>query len=126
MDYKRIGPPLLRIAMSLVFLYFGFNQIYSPDAWTGFVPDFLTHSVLTANNIVMANGIMELILGTFLLIGLYTRFSSLVLALHLVGIALPMIATPTGIRDLGLAVATFVIFLNGFDEYTIDKKFEKK
>ena len=116
---------ILRISMSLVFLYFGYQQISSPDSWIGFVPEFLTKSFLTPNNLVLANGILEISLGIFMILGLYTRFASLILSLHLFGIAFSIGYVPTGVRDFGLAFATLVVFLNGADIYTLDKKFRK-
>ena len=106
--------------MALVFLYFGFQQIYAPDNWTGFVPSFLTSVALTSANIVVFNGILELTLGTFLLIGLYTPLSALVLSLHLFGITASIGVTPLGVRDFGLAAATFALFLQGVTFWSID------
>nr|AQS28390.1 hypothetical protein [uncultured archaeon] len=123
---EKYAKPLLRIAMSLIFLYFGFQQVSSPDAWAGFVPEFLTSAIITANNIVIFNGILELSLGLFMLLGLYTRFASLILALHLFGIAFSIGLNPLGVRDFGLSFATLVVFLNGPDEYTLDFKLAKK
>lgn len=123
-----IAKPILRISMSLVFLYFGFQQILSPNAWTGFVPDFVTSLVspiLTANNIVMMNGILEITLGIFLIIGIYTRFSAIILSLHLLGIAASVGFSPIGARDFGLAMATLAAFFNGPDKYCLDMKFKK-
>ncbi len=108
--------------MSLVFLYFGFQQVYAPDNWTGFVPDFLAGTIMTSNNWVVLNGVVELSLGIFLLIGLYSKFSSLILSLHLFGIVFSIGLTPLGVRDFGLAFATLVVFLNGADEFCLDWK----
>lgn len=113
--------PFLRVTLALVFLYFGFQQIYSPDDWTGFVPAFLTGTVITSANIVIVNGILELTLGTFLLIGLYTRLSALVLSFHLLGITFAIGFTPLGVRDFGLAAATFALFLHGGSLWSIDR-----
>jgi len=127
MELEKYSKPILRIIMSLVFLYFGFNQMYSPDNWTGFVPKIIVDiSPFTANNLVMMNALLELSLGIFLLLGLYTRFSALILSLHLFGITTSLGFTPLGIRDFGLAFATLVVFLNGKDEYCIDNKFANK
>jgi len=125
-DKEKLSAPILRISLSLVFLYFGFQQVYSPDNWISFVPEFVTGFGLSVNNIVMVNGIMELILGIFMLIGLYTRFASFILSVHLLGIAVSVGFVPTGVKDFGLALATFVVFLNGADKYTLDKKMIKK
>jgi|SRR3989344_6703414 len=126
--FDKYSKPVLRIGMSLVFLYFGFQQVTNPGDWAGFVPRFVQGFGLSVNNIVMINGIMELTLGTFLIIGLYTRLSSLILSLHLFGIAFSIFSTSTdlGVRDFGLAIATLVVFFNGVDYYCIDNKFKRK
>lgn len=127
MKYNIYAKPLLRIGLSLVFLYFGIMQISSPDDWASFVPDFMTLVPnITANNLVIMNAIMELTLGLFLILGLYTRFSSLILSLHLFGIAFSIGFNPLGVRDIGLAIATLSIFLNGADNYCLDHLFNKK
>ena len=36
------GKRVLRISLSLVFLWFGINQLYFPSSWIGFVPSFLS------------------------------------------------------------------------------------
>lgn len=119
-----IPKALLRISLALVFLYFGISQLTNQTYWIGFVPTFLT-TILPATKIVFLNGILEVILGTFLLIGLYTRISSLILSLHLAAITLSIGFEPTGIRDFGLTIATLTIFLSNVDQYTLDYKLKK-
>ena len=126
MNKENIPKVVLRIALSIVFLYFGSQQVLHTSDWAGFVPEIATRFFLSANNIVMINGTVELILGIFLLIGIYTRVSAFILSIHLLVIALPMGLNPTAVRDFGLALATFVIFLNGTDNWCIDRKFDKK
>ncbi len=123
---SEIGKIVLRISLALVFLYFGIMQLNDPSAWSGFVPEFMTLSFLSANNIVVFNGFMEVVLGTFLVVGLYVRFASLIMSLHLFGIALSIGFYPLGIRDFGLAFATLALFFLGVDRYTVDYKFSKK
>jgi len=116
---------ILRIALSLVFIYFGLQQVISPDSWTSFIPHFLTTSFLSANNLVMMNAFGELVLGLMLLFGIYTRFSSILLSIHLILISFSLGLSPIGVRDFGLAIATFVVFLNGPDSYCLDNKFTR-
>ncbi|MEK6898578.1 MAG: DoxX family membrane protein [Nanoarchaeota archaeon] len=111
MNLEKYSYPLLSISLAVVFLYFGFSQISSPDDWAELVPDFLTGVILTANNWVIFNGILELTFGIFLLIGLYSRFSALILGIHLLFIAFSIGFNPVGIRDFGLAMATIALFL---------------
>ena len=116
---------ILRIGLSLVFLYFGIQQVLHTSQWTGFVPEFATKFFLSAGNIIMLNATLEIVLGIFLIAGIYTRASALILSIHLFMIALSIGFVPIGVRDFGLSIATFVIFLNGADKFCFDKRQNK-
>lgn len=118
---KRFAPIILRIAMALLFLWFGTSQIMSPTDWIGFVPQsIVTLTGMSATTIVFFNGLFEIIAGSMLLLGLWTRVVAALLFLHMLDIAFTVGLDAIGIRDLGLAVATFVVFLNGADWWTLD------
>ena len=123
---KELAPVVLRISLALVFLYFGISQLNDPGLWSIFVPDFFVVSGISANNLVILNGFIELVLGTFLLVGIYVRIASLILGIHLFGIAFSIGFSPIAIRDFGLAFATIALFLFGPDKYALDSKFIKK
>ncbi len=125
MHSKDLACVVLRVSLGLVFLYFSISQLNSPSEWSSFVPGFLTNFGLSANNFVVFNGFIELVFGIFLIIGLYTRFSALVMSLHLFGIAFSIGFNPLGIRDFGLAFSTLALFLFGPDKYTLDYKYSK-
>ena len=120
MKDKNLPLAILRWSLALVFLYFGFSQAVSPSSWASLVPEFLTKSVFSANNLVVMNSILEITLGIFLMLGLYTKFSSFVLSIHLLFIAISMGFSPIGVRDFGLTIATLSIFLSDLDRYTLD------
>lgn len=115
------GKIILRISLSLVFLWFGISQLYSPGSWSGFIPAFLT-ALLPAKTFVLINGAIEVILGLMLLSGLYVRFASLILGLHLLGIAFTMGYNAVAIRDVGLGLATLAILFNGYDKWCLSSK----
>lgn len=119
----KYAPVITRIGMALVFLWFGFTQVTSPDAWTPLIPEFITNIThLSALTFVYINGGMEIILGILLILGIYTRISALILALHLLAITVDVGYNAIGIRDLGLTMATFSVFLSGPDFISIDFK----
>jgi uncharacterized membrane protein YphA (DoxX/SURF4 family) len=119
---KQYAPIILRIAMALLFLWFGMSQIIDPSVWVGFMPNsVVTLTGLSVTTLVTINATFEIIAGTMLLFGLYTRVIAAILFLHLLDITFVVSLDAIGIRDLGLAVSTFVIFLNGSDAWTLDR-----
>jgi hypothetical protein len=61
-----------------------------------------------------------------MIIGLYTRTSSLILSIHLLLIAFSQGYTPIGIKDFGLSLATLVVSFNQPDDYCLDSKLLNK
>ena len=122
MDRQEIGKVILRIGLSLVFLWFSFQQLSNPILWVSFVPGFVSYFVSPVSAVIM-NGFAEMILGLLLIFGMYTRISSLLLGLHLLGIAFSVGFNPVGIRDFGLGFACMALSFLAPDKYCLDKKF---
>lgn len=118
---QEFGLHLLRLSLASVFLYFGFSQLFDSLNWVGVVPDWAVNFIsLPPAMIVMANGIMEIILGGLLAMGFFVRIISLILGLHLIPIALSFGFSPTAVRDLGLALAIFSLCLMYTKQNTIE------
>lgn len=110
------APSVVRYAMSLVILWFGIQQLTNTSQWLAYIPDAIvsiTH--LSATTIVLFNGAFELVFGLLLIIGWQTRWVALLLALHLFDIMYTVGYGEIGVRDFGLAVTTFSIFMYGAD-----------
>ena len=71
------------------------------------------------------NGTLEIVLGSLLLLGLFTRLCAFILALHLGGIMISLGYNDIAIRDFGLSLATFAVFLHGPDRLCWDVKQRK-
>lgn len=123
---RDLGPVILRVALALVFLSFSIMQLWSPENWASYVPSFLIKGILTPVILVLTNAYLEMIFGTLLLFGLYTRLSSLILGLHLIGITLSVGFNAVGVRDFGLAFATLSLFFTGAPHWSLDAYFEQK
>ena len=78
-----------------------------------------------ANSIVMANGIFEVIFGTLLGLGIFTRIVAIILAVHLISITFSLGYGETAVRDFGLAMATASIALGGADIWSLERKILK-
>jgi uncharacterized membrane protein YphA (DoxX/SURF4 family) len=95
--WKDYAPIIVRISMALVFLWFAISQYINPKMWIGYLPDFLA-SMSNPVMFIYANATVEVILGTFLLLGIFTRISALILGLHLIGISITLGYNATAIR----------------------------
>ena len=78
---------LVRLALSVVFLWFGLNQLFDAASFMGFVPSWAYNLPVSVTTLVLFNGVFETIFGLALLLGVFVRPVAFLLALHLVGIA---------------------------------------
>ena len=93
--------------------------------WTGFIPDWaLQFSGVGAGALIYFNGYFEIFFGGWLLLGFFTRLSAFLLAIHLFNIAFTIGYNDVGVRDFGLAMATFSVFLKGADIWCLDRLFK--
>ena len=119
---KEFAPAITRIAIALVFLWFSFNQFFLTNDFVNLIPNFLvTLFGVSPAVFVILNACLEFILGVFLLFGIHVRFSSFILGLHLIGIAISMGYGAIMARDLALAFVTFSILFNGRDILCMQK-----
>lgn len=117
------APSVLRFGMSIVILWFSSQQFLHTNVWTAYVPDSvvaMTH--LSSTVLVYFNASFEFVFGLMLLFGWKTRFSALLLSLHLFDIMWTVGYGEIGVRDFGLAVATLTVFMNGPDILCMDQK----
>ena len=120
-EYSKI---LTRIAISIVFLWFGINQLINPENFMGYLPGFILLSSY-AKTFIYINGILEIIFGTLLILGLFTRITALILGINLIGIILGLGYNDIAVRDFGLMLITLAIALGGRDKWCLDKKIKK-
>ncbi|HLP80335.1 MAG TPA: DoxX family protein [Acidobacteriota bacterium] len=121
---QKFAPIVTRLGMSAVFLWFGINQILFAATFTAYLPDFLYNSPYAAT-LVIANGVLEVVLGAFLALGIFTRIVAAILAIHLLAITIELGYGEIAVRDAGLVFATIAIALWGNDEWCLSKKTEK-
>jgi uncharacterized membrane protein YphA (DoxX/SURF4 family) len=115
------APSVLRIGVSSVYLWFGTQQFLNTMQWIGFIPKYiLQYSPVDAPTLVHFNGAIELVFGTALLIGIFSRTSALVLALHMAHITLMVGYDAIGVRDFGIAISTFAVSLFGSDALCLE------
>lgn len=140
-NLQKYAPIILRLGLSLVFLWFGFNQVFNPEMFLGYMPNAVSmpmhqfmsqHHLLGVYSVEQAslrlisfNGIIELVFGTLLLLGIFTRVVAVVLLIHLLTIAASLGYNDVMIRDLGLSIALLSIIFYGTDDWCVEKKWRK-
>ncbi|MEI6042459.1 MAG: DoxX family protein [bacterium] len=117
------APVVLRIGMAAVILWFSLQQFLHNSMWVAYIPESLVSMTnISASNFVFLNASFELVFGLALMFGLFTRLSALLLGLHMLDIMWVVGYGDTGVRDLGIAIGTLVVFMNGADVFCIQQK----
>lgn len=123
--YQSYAPLLIRVGLGLVFVYFGIDKFLRPEVWEGWIPPFIKASVPSATFLTMS-GVIEIVLGTMLIVGLLTRYAALLVAFFLVGVLATFGADDITGRDVGLLGAALSLVLTGSGEKSLDWKLAKE
>lgn len=115
---------VLRYSWSLLFLWFGTQQVMNPSDWVAFLPEMTGYLPMPAEMLIQLNGWMEVCCAILLAAGLFTRVMAIILAGHLAGIAVT-VGGAIGVRDAALAAAGLSIALTGPDAWSLDTKLRK-
>lgn len=141
-SYRKYAPAVVRVGVALVFLWFGISQLVNPESFLGYVPSWLYSSSGGVEHhhplqllhgvsglvhwLIMGNGVFEVVFGLLLLAGFFVRLSALLLSVNLLVIAFNLGYNDVAVRDVGLAVATFSVFLNGSDLLCLGKALKRQ
>ncbi len=120
------APVFLRVSMGLMYLWFGMSQLLNPELYLGFIPKYASIFPLSAIETVYLNGIFEICLSMILLLGFLVRSVAFSLSVHLYIIGLSVVNGGIMVRDLALATALFVVFLNGSDKLCLSRLLRTK
>jgi uncharacterized membrane protein YphA (DoxX/SURF4 family) len=124
---KMYSPAFLRIGMAIVVIWFGSQELMYPDMWTSFIPQSVVNmSHMNANLLVHINGSFEIVFGLALLLGIQTRLTALLLALHMLDITYIVGYNAVGVRDFGLSIALISIFMYGQSLLSINNLLKKQ
>lgn len=105
--------------MVVLFLWFGINQLLDPSIWITYLPEWTGYLPIPGEMLVMLNGWTEIILAAALALGTFVRPVSIILALHLFGIAI-VAGGAIGMRDATLGMSLLALALGNTDSWTMD------
>lgn len=99
----------LRFGLAFVFIYAAISAFLNPQAWIGFVPDFIWNPVTRAY-FLFVHDIVNFGLGIWLLSGKKQFYAAIVSCLALAGIILFNLASfLITFRDVGLLLAAVAL-----------------
>jgi uncharacterized membrane protein YphA (DoxX/SURF4 family) len=116
-DLKPYAPIVIRYGISLVFIWFGLNQIFNTSSFLGYLPSWA--NFLPPKTLIILHGIFEALMGLLLLLGLFTRTIAILLSLNLLNTIINLGYNEIMIRDIGLLAALISIILYGKDKLSI-------
>ena len=122
---EKYTPLILRIGLASVLLWFGINQLIEPAAWSGLVNEFL-ENIIPAITLVRINGVAEIVMAVFLILGLFTRIVAVIHALHLLIIISALGYNDIAVRDFGLMVGAIALAFSGGGYLSLDEKLKKQ
>ena len=112
---------ILRYSLVFLFLWFGWQQIFEPAVWLGFLPEWTGYLPVPGEILVQANGWFGIMAAIFLAAGVFTRPTALILSLHLFVIAAE-VGGAIGVRDSVLALASLALAASEPDSWTVDSR----
>ena len=118
---KTYAPAIARYGVGIVFFIFGIWQLIHPSQWFGYIPGFIL-GVFSPGTIIFFNGIFDTIVGLALIRGIKVRIFAGLGTLHLLFTSITLGFNDVAIRDFGLAVVLFSVFLHGPDKLCWDKQ----
>ncbi len=122
----KFSTPILRIGMSLMMLWFGYQQLSNALPWIGYLPSWTSSLPISQITFVRLNGWFELTFGFLLICGFYIRAVALLLAFHIASITFIVGYNSIGVRDFGLAIALLSLSFSPPDEWSADGFFQRK
>lgn len=126
--YAKYSPPVLRIGLALVILWFGFSQLTDNETWVAYIPAGMQnmHNQMMGfpepSTLVLFNGALEVVLGLLLIIGVWVRPVAGILAIHMLGIVFSLGYNEVAVRDFGLMMGFIAVMLHGKDEWCLGSK----
>lgn len=104
-----LTPLLLRLGLSIIFLYAAISSLHSPLDWVGYLPSFWRGSP-HATSLLRIFSVYEILLALWLLSGRYVRYAGLLCALTLAAIVVSNFSLfAISFRDIALVFAALAL-----------------
>ena len=122
-DYSSL---LLRLGLGAVFIYFGlYEKLLHPELTRPIIENLNLSIPISIDLFVLLFGLIEIVVGSFLILGLFTRITAIVAALMIGTIILQLgfLAVP---RDIALFAIALSLLVTGSKVLSLDRYISKK
>lgn len=112
---KQTSSNILRVGLAITFLWIGILILKNPEAWGGYLQPWAANLlVVPLKTVMIGTAILDITIGFFLLIGVFTWLAALVASGHLLIVLIVSGINVITVRDIGLLAATIALFVNSF------------
>ncbi len=125
-NYQWLAPIFLRVGIGIVFFLFGIDKFFHVQNWIAYIPAWLPPYIpMSLEMFMYIQGVVEAVLGLFLIIGFWSRTSAFFCAAILLVITVSMGYNELSIRDFGLFLGAAALVLREQTKWSIDTLFKK-
>lgn len=114
-DSKEYGYHIVRVGLAITFLWIGILIFRDPESWGAMVqPWVLELMPLPIKSVMLSTAVLDMVIGFFLLIDVFTWLLALIGALHLVTVLAVTGINAITVRDIGLLAGLLSLFVTKF------------
>lgn len=115
---------ILRVGMAITFLWIGILIFREPEAWGGLLQPWVANLLpIPLKEAMIGTALLDVSIGTFLLIDVLTWLATLLGAFHLVIVLTVSGINAVTVRDIGLLTALLALMVTAWpDKFNFWKK----
>lgn len=119
---KSSGYHILRVTVAITFLWIGILIFRDPQFWGGFLQPWAAGLIpIPIEQAMIGTAILDIIVGFFLLIDVFTWIAGLIGTIHLVIVLVTSGIDAVTVRDIGLLGGAFALFWDDLPKKIKDK-----
>ena len=119
---KRTSFHILRIGVAITFLWIGILIFKTPEAWGGYLQPWVAELLpVPLEQVMMGTAVLDMAIGTLLLINYWVFLAALVGAIHLVVVLTASGITDITVRDIAILAAAVALTVDSLPKAFSDK-----
>lgn len=119
---KRTSFHILRIGLSITFLWIGILILKNPEAWGGYLQPWAEKLLpVSIAQTMTVTAILDIVIGVFLLVNFLPWLVALISAIHLFGVFAVSGITDITVRNIGLLAGMLALMIDSLPPSIIAK-----